>query len=178
MANYLVLGKPQTYTGLGTIATYVVPAGTLTQNYTVRVQQTYIAADPISKINAGSGQGLGSGTGGGSFGFTKGDQGAGNGGVGQGFGAANSYQQPPVYGSNTPAPASATTSEVITLVKKNSVTQFTGTTPAVEQSSLNFSFTLVAVAAADTIELVLSSAAASDNQLSGVTTTVSISQGL
>lgn len=178
MANYLNLGQPQTYNGLGTIATYVVPAGTLTQNYTIRVQQTYPAAAPIGNDNAGSGLGKGSGTGGGSFGFTKGDQGLGNGGVGQGFGAANNYQQPPVYGSNEYAPASATTSQVSTLVKKNSVTQFTGTTPALIQRSLQFSYTLVGVAASDTIELVLSSSAASDNQLSGVTTTVSISQGL
>lgn len=176
MANYLLLNQNQVWNGLGTL-TYTVPAGTATQAYNVQVQTTFPAAVPISTSNAGSGKGLGAGTGGGGEGFTKGDQGAGEGGVGQGFGTGNNYQQPPSAASNVTA-SNPVTSGLVIVVEKNAVTQYTATTPAVFQSALQFKVSLPGVAAGDSITVVLSSAVSSDNQLSGVTSNISVGQGL
>lgn len=191
MANYLLLNQPQVFNGLGTM-TYVVPTGTDTQLYTVQVQTTFpsypavnsvpsstvgVGANvfPTVPLGAGSGMGLGAGTGGGGTGFTKGDQGTGQGGVGQGFGTGNSYQQPPSAASNATA-SSAQGSSLSIVVAKDAVTQYTSTAPVATQGGLQFATTFSA-AAGSSITVVLSSSASVDNQLSGITSTISIQQG-
>lgn len=191
MANYLILNQPQVFNGLGTM-TYSVPAGTSTQLYTVQVQSTFPAypavnslpsssagiganITPVVPLGAGSGMGLGAGTGGGDQGFVLGDRGAGYGGVGQGFGTGNNYKQPPSASSNATY-SSPTTSSLSILVAKNGVTSYTSTAPTPFQGALQFSTTFSA-AASDSITVVLSSSATPDNQLSGITSTISIQQG-
>ncbi len=171
MANYLILNSPQVFNGLGTLS-YVVPT---TGQYNVRCQITVPEAVPTGS-GAGSNKGLGSGTGGGGEGFTGGDLGTGHGGVGQGFGASNGYQQPSAQGSNQTS-GSAVSSGVSVLVKDNSSTIFTAPAFAFEQSALQFKHGFQATAG-HTITVVIGSSTASDAQLSGVTSNVSISQGL
>lgn len=170
MANYLITNQNQVFNGLGTL-TYTVPT---TGNYNVVAQVTVPAAWPIDD-GAGSGVGLGSGTGGGGEGFTGGDLGLGHGGVGQGFGTGNSYQQPSSQPSNVVV-FSPVSSGVSVLVKKNGSTIYTAPAFAFKQSALQFKFGFQATAA-DSITVVLASATASDNQLSGVTSNVSVGQG-
>lgn len=191
MANYLILNQNQVFNGLGTL-TYSV---TSTEAYNVRVQVTMPEAVAINSnvtadsngigaglvsgqlaVGGGSGAGLGAGTGGGGEGFTGGDLGTGHGGVGQGFGAGNSYQQPPSAGSNVTA-NSPVTSQLSIVVNVNGSPVYTATTPAVAQSALQFKTSFLATSG-DSITVVLSSAASSDNQLNGVTSNVSIGQGL
>lgn len=193
MANTLILNQNQIFNGLGTL-TYIVPTGTVTQGYKVRVQTTFPDADPANAnwtdnlagagannvspyMGAGSAYGLGSGTGGGGTGFVKGDQGTGQGGVGQGFGATNSYQQPPSAGSNVTV-NSPIKSSLSIVVNKNSVAQYTSTAPVNFQSALQFETSLAGIAAGDTITVVFSSSATVDNQLNAIMSNVSISQGL
>lgn len=171
MANYLILNQNQVFNGLGTL-TFTVPT---TGSYNVQVQITVPAAPPIDG-GAGSGVGLGSGTGGGGEGFVGGDLGTGHGGVGQGFGAGNSYQQPSSQASNVVVSA-ATTSGISILVKNNGSTIFTAPALALAQSALQFKYSFLATAA-DSITVVIASSTASDNGLSGVTSNVSIGQGL
>lgn len=191
MANYLILNQNQVFNGLGTL-TFTVPT---TGQYNAQVQVTMPAGpaansgvtgnspgiganNPVGNtvLGGGSGAGLGAGVGGGGTGFVSGDRGTGQGGVGQGFGATNNYQQPPSAGSNVTA-KSATTSSLVVLVKNNGATIYTATTPALVQGALQFKTGFLATLG-DSITVVLSSVASSDNQLSGVTSNVSISQGL
>lgn len=179
MANYLILNQNQVFNGLGTL-TYTVAT---TEALNVQVQVTFPKSVAINSNQtgngyngAGSGVGLGAGTGGGGEGFTGGDLGTGHGGVGQGFGAGNSYQQPPSAASNATANSPVSSSLVI-LVKKNGSTIYTATSPAQFQSALQFRTSFLATAA-DSITVVISSVASSDSQLSGVTSNISIGQGL
>ncbi len=190
MANYLILNQNQVFNGLGTL-TYTVAT---TEALNVQVQCTFPEAAPINNnvtansaglggglfdqlaVGGGSGMGLGAGTGGGAQGFVLGDRGTGSGGVGQGFGTGNNYQQPPAASSNSTA-NSAVTSQLSIVVNKNGSPIYTSTAPAVAQGALQFKTSFLATAA-DSITVVLSSAASSDNQLSGVTSNVSVSQGL
>lgn len=185
MANTLILNQPQVWNGTGTL-TFTIPA---TAQYNVKVQTTFpfypavnagasnglarAASDGI--IGAGSGMGLGSGTGGGGEGFTGGDLGVGHGGVGQGFGAGNSYQQPSAQPSNA-IPSSPQESTLSIVVNKNGSPIYTSTAPTIGQSGLQFQTNFLATLN-DTITVVLSSAASVDNQLSGITSNVSIGQG-
>lgn len=171
MADYLILNKPFVFNGLGTLTYNVTETG----NYNVNVQTTFPAADPISYDAAGSGHGRGAGTGGGGQGFVLGDRGLTYGGVGQGFGTGNNYQQPPSAGSNI-TQSSPVTSSLSILVKKNGVTIYTSTTPAVDMSALQFKTSFQATVS-DVITVVLSSSATSDNQKSGITSNISIGQG-
>jgi poly(3-hydroxybutyrate) depolymerase len=171
MANYLILNQSQVFNGLGTL-TYTVPT---TGQYNVSVQVTVPEAVATGSF-AGSNQGLGSGTGGGGEGFTGGDLGTGHGGVGQGFGAGNGYQQPSSQGSNQTS-GSAVSSGVSILVKKNGSTIFTAPAFVAGQSALQFKYGFLATAA-DSITVVIASSTGSDNGLNGVTSNVSISQGL
>lgn len=194
MANTLLLNQTQVFNGLGTL-TYTVPVGTATQLYSVQVQTSFPQAvpqnavwngntagmgsnNPIGNaIGAGSGSGLGSGTGGGGQGFILGDRGLGFGGVGQGFGTGNNYQQPPSAGSNV-LPNSYVQSSLLIVVNKNGVAQFTSTLPTQSQGALQFKTNSFSAAASDVITVVLSSSASVDNQLSGITSNVSVAQGL
>lgn len=171
MANYLILNQNQVFNGLGTLTYTVADTG----QYNVRVEVTFPSAAPIDD-GAGSGVGLGAGTGGGGEGFTGGDLGLGHGGVGQGFGTGNGYQQPPAAGSNVTS-HNPVTSGLSILVKKNGSTVYTAPTPAVAQGAIQFKTSFLA-SAADSITVVIDSIVASDSQLSGVTSNVSISQGL
>lgn len=171
MANYLILNQPQVWNGLGTL-TYTVPT---TGNYNVRMSITVPQA-VTQGDGAGSNTGLGSGTGGGAQGFILGDRGTGFGGVGQGFGTGNNYQQPSVQGSNeTSGPT--VSSGVSVLVKNNGSTVFTAPALTATQSALQFKFALQATAA-DSITVVIASATASDNGLNGVESIVALNQGL
>jgi len=171
MANYLILNQNQVFNGLGTL-TFTIPT---TGQYNVQCQITVPEAVPTGS-GAGSNKGLGSGTGGGGEGFTGGDLGTGHGGVGQGFGASNGYQQPSAQGSNQSSGA-AISSGVSVLVKNNGSTIYTAPAFAVAQSALQFKFGFAATAA-DSITVVIGSSTASDNNLSGVTSNVSVGQGL
>lgn len=172
MANYLILNQNQIWNGLGTL-TYTIAA---TGAYNVQVQSTFPSAYPIDG-GAGSGEGLGAGTGGGGEGFTGGDLGPGFGGVGQGFGEGNDYQQPSAQGSNIGAIRAPVTSSLSIVVNKNGSPIYTATTPALVQSAVQFKTSFLA-SVNDSITVVLSSSASSDNQLSGVTSNISIGQGL
>lgn len=199
MANTLILNQNQVFNGLGTL-TYTVPTGTATQGYNVQVQTTFPDADPVNAnwsgnvagaganngallyMGAGSAYGLGSGTGGGDQGFVNGDRGlgavgTGKGGVGQGFGTANNYPQPISAGSDITV-NSPLASSLSIVVNKNAVAQYTSTAPVNFQSALQFKTTLAGLVAGDVITVVLSSSASIDNQLSGITSNISISQGL
>lgn len=172
MANTLILNQSQVWNGLGTL-TYVVPT---TGVYNVQVQSTVPQA-VIEGDGAGSGTGLGSGAGGGGTGFSAGGAGTSHGGVGQGFGAnVSGYNQPPTYGSNETTTA-AVSSSLVVLVKDNGSTIYTAPTVGQSQSSLKFKYGFTATAG-HSITVVFSSAAGSDNQLAGVTSNVSIGQGL
>lgn len=171
MANYLVLNQSQVFNGLGTL-TYTVPT---TGAYNVQVQTTYQASAPTGD-GAGSNTGLGSGTGGGGEGFTGGDLGPGHGGVGQGFGPSNGYQQPSAQGSNQTS-GSQVTSGLSIVVNKNGSPIYTASAPALMQSAQQFKYSFLSTAA-DSITVVFSSSTASDEGLSGVTSNVSIGQGL
>lgn len=171
MANYLILNQNQVFNGLGTL-TYSVAS---TEAYNVQVQVTFPEADPVNN-GAGSGIGFGSGAGGGANGFTGGGSGLGSGGKGLGFGASNNYPQPPSYGANFTANSSVTSGLSI-VVNKNGTPIYTSSAPAVEQSALQFKTSFLA-SNGDSITVVLSSAVSSDNQLSGVTSNISIGQGL
>lgn len=171
MANTLILNQTQVFNGLGTL-TYTVAT---TGQYNVKVQSTFPQWF-LEGYAAGSNQGLGSGTGGGGEGFTGGDLGLGHGGVGQGFGASNGYQQPSAQGSNqTTNPAVASAFEVV--VNNNGSPIYTSTLPTFSQSSLQFKYGFLATAA-DVITVVISSANASDKNLNGPTSNISIGQGL
>lgn len=194
MANYLILNQPQVWNGLGTL-TYTVAT---TGSFKVKVFSTFPAAPPVNSIpnsnlaqqtvpgigvgalgpcGAGSGMGLGAGTGGGGEGFTGGDLGTSHGGVGQGFGTGNSYQQPPSASSNATA-SSATSSSLSIVVNQNGTPLTTNfVSPKVAQSGEKIEVSFQGTAA-DTITVVLTSSASSDNQLSGVTSIISIEEGL
>lgn len=173
MANFLILNQNQVFNGLGTL-TFTVPT---TGNYNVQYQGTVPEAVPVD-AGAGSGVGLGSGAGGGdATGFAKGGNGTGQGGVGQGFGAVpNNYNQPSSYGSNA-TPGAAVSSALVVLVKNNGSTIFTAPVLSATQSSLQFKYSFQATAA-DSVTVVLSSANASDAVLNGLTSNISIGQGL
>jgi hypothetical protein len=191
MANTLILNQPQVWNGLGTL-TYTVAT---TEALNVQVQVTFpeavainsnvvansagVGADLVTgqlAMGGGSGAGLGAGTGGGGSGFTGGDLGTGHGGVGQGFGAGNSYQQPPSASSNITA-NSPVSSGLSIVVNNNGSPIYTSTAPATYQSALQFRTSFLA-SAGDVITVVLSSAVSSDNQLNGVTSNISVGQGL
>ncbi len=180
MANYLILNKPQVFNGLGTL-TYSV---TTTEALNVQVQVTFPEAVAINSNLAGdsySGAGSGVGLGAGRSplldrDFTDGDMGLGYGGSGYGFEEAVSYPQPPAAGSNATA-NNPITSQLSIVVNQNGSPIYTSTAPAVAQSALQFKKSFLA-SSGDTITVVLSSAASSDNQLSGVTSTISVGQGL
>lgn len=171
MANYLILNNPQVFNGLGTL-TYVVAT---TGQYNVQVQTTVPEAIQQGS-EAGSGKGLGSGTGGGGEGFVRGDFGPGYGGVGQGFGAGNNYQQPSSQPSNQEAGPSVSSGLSI-VINDNGSPIFTAPTIAFQQSAQQFKFGFQATAG-HTITVVLASATASDNALNGLTSIVSIGEGL
>jgi hypothetical protein len=171
MANYLVLNQPQPFVGLGTL-TYNVPS-TGAGLYSVIFSVTVPVG--ITGNVAGSGYGLGSGTGGGAEGFTGGDLGTGHGGVGQGFGAANGYQQPPSYGSNQVAGVT-TSSGLTVVVKDGGSTLFTAPTITATQGAYQFKYTFQA-ANSDAITVVLSSSTLSDEGLNGLVSTTTIQQG-
>lgn len=166
----LILNQPYVFVGLGTLTHTIAADGAYNVRFGVTVPEAIAIGD-----GAGSGTGLGSGAGGGGTGFVAGDQGLGHGGVGQGFGATNGYQQPPAYGSNETSGADIS-SALSVLVKKNGSTIFTAPALSTTQSEQQFKFSLSAVAT-DVITVVLASAAASDNALNGVKSTVSIGQG-
>ena len=170
MANYLILNQNQVFNGLGTLTYTVAKTG----NYNVQVQST-VPQSVATGDGAGSNTGLGAGTGGGGEGFTGGDLGPGHGGVGQGFGASNGYQQPPAAGSNQTS-GSNVSSSLSVVVNKNGSPIYTATTPAVFQSALQFKYSFQA-ALNDSITVVFSSAASSDNALNGLTSNVSVGQG-
>lgn len=171
MANYLILNQNYVFNGLGTL-TYTVPT---TGQYNVRVQLTVPQAEPAGD-GAGSNTGLGSGTGGGGEGFVRGDFGPTYGGVGQGFGTGNGYQQPSAQGSNETT-GSAVSSAVTVVVNNNGSPIYTAPAFKFAQEALQFKFGFQATAA-DSITVVFASATASDNAYSGVTSNVSIGQGL
>jgi hypothetical protein len=171
MANYLLLNQPQVFNGVGTL-TYVIPT---TGAYNVAVSSTVPEAIAPGS-GAGSQKGLGSGAGGGGTGFTGGDLGTGHGGVGQGFGTGNSYQQPPSYGSNQTSGSAVSTGLTI-VVNDNGTPIFTAGTFTATQSAQQFKTGFLATAG-HTITVVFASSTASDNKLSGVTSIVSINQGL
>ena len=171
MANYLILNQSQVWNGLGTLTYTVADTGA----YNVQVQTTFPQAF-IEGSGAGSGQGLGSGTGGGDQGFILGDRGPGYGGVGQGFGTSNNYQQPSSQPSNqTTNPG--VSSELSIVVNVNGSPVYTSTAPTFGQSALQFKTSFLATAA-DSITVVISGNATSDAVLNGVVSQVSISQGL
>lgn len=193
MSVTLILNQPFVTTGLQTY-TYTVPTGVAAATpYSVQVQAFFPGFAPQNALanqtagvgnntqveqtfGAGSGVGFGAGTGGGGTGFVQGDGGTGKGGVGQGFGTGNSYQQPPSAGSNADA-NTFTTSGISIVVNKNSVPQFTSITPGLVQKSIQFRTSLF-LTAADTVTVVVTGNATSDAQLSGVTVTAAIQQGL
>lgn len=188
MANpILILNQPQVFNGLGTL-TYTNPT---TGNYNVRVSSTFLANAAINSganqsagigyatggvpVGAGSGMGEGAGTGGGGEGFVNGDKGLGQGGVGQGFGASNGYQQPSAQASNA-LPQNPLTSGLSIVVNVNGSPVYTSVVPAVVQSAEQFKYSFQSNAG-DVITVVLSSSVATDNLLSGVTSTIAINQG-
>lgn len=190
MANLiLILNKPQVSNGLDDF-TYTVPSGTATQFYSVQVDAlvpfneainskvptaTGIGLGTLGFMGAGNGMGLGAGTGGGGQGFVLGDRGTTFGGVGQGFGTGNNYQQPPSAASNATA-QSPTNSSLSIVVAKNAVALFTSTAPTGRQYQVKFS-TMFSAAAGDVITITATSSASVDNQLSGVTITAALLQG-
>lgn len=186
MANYLILDKPQIWNGLGTL-TYTVAS---TGAYNVQVQTTFpgavaqnskptgagVGSEFNQILGAGSGMGLGAGTGGGASGFTGGDLGTGYGGKGLGFGTGNNYQQPPSAASNAVA-SDPVKSSLSIVVNKNGSPIYTSTAPVYGQNALQFKTSFLA-SASDEITVVLSSSASVDNQLSGITSNISIGSGL
>lgn len=173
MANYLLLNQTQVFNGLGTL-TFTVPT---TGSYNVLFSTTVPEALAPGS-GAGSNKGLGSGVGGGTlYGFAVGGAGTGHGAAGQGFGSDTAgYQQPPSYGSNQTS-GSATSSALSVLVKDNGSTVFTAPTLTATQSAMQFKYPFQATAG-HSITVVLSSANASDNTLNGLTSNVSVGQGL
>lgn len=174
MANILFLNQPYVSVGLSTY-TFTIPSAGL---YTVVFESTIPQADPTGD-GAGSGQGLGSGKGGGDqYGFAKGGGGLGTGSQGDGFGPDNSgYQQPPAAGSNATS-GPAIESSLVVLVKQNGSTVLTAPAIAVpDQSNLRFKLTLNC-AAADAIEIDMTSSNAADNLLNSLKTSAAINQGL
>ena len=171
MSNILNLNQPYVFNGLGTL-TFTVPTTGL---YNVRCQTTVPVALATGD-GGGSGQGLGAGTGGGGEGFTGGDLGLTHGGVGQGFGPTNGYQQPSAAGSNATQGA-AVSSSLSIVVNQNASPIYTAPSLTPTDSAIQFKTSIVATAA-DVITVVLSSSAASDKVLNGVSSVVSIGQGL
>lgn len=191
MANYLILNQNQVFNGLGTLTYTVVTTEALNvqvqvtfpeavaQNRTVVGNSAGIGSGLVTgqlAVGGGSGAGLGAGTGGGGSGFVDGDAGTSHGGVGQGFGTGNNYQQPPSAATNSVA-ASDVLSSLSIVVNKNGVAVYTSTAPAGQQKSLQFKTSFLA-SSSDSITVVLSSSASVDNQLSGITSNVSVGQGL
>lgn len=166
----LILNQNYVQNGVGTL-TYTVPSDGI---YNVQVQVTAPSALATGD-GAGSGTGLGSGAGGGAEGTIRGDFGLGFGGVGQGFGVGNGYQQPPAYGSNETM-GSPVSSALVVVVNKNGSPIYTAPVLTPTQSSLEFK-TSAPFAAADVITVVLSSSGAPDNQLNSVKSNISIGQG-
>lgn len=172
MSNPLILNIPQVASGLQ-VFTLTLPA---TGQYNAQVQASVPQALAIGS-GAGSGTGLGNGTGGGGEGFVRGDFGAGFGGVGQGFGASNGYQQPSVNITTNPQGASVSSSLVITIVNTTtSTTLYTSTSFVPTQDYLKFKIPFQA-ALNDVITITYSSAGASDKTLNGLVSTTTIGQG-
>ncbi len=166
----LILNQQYVQTGPGQLD-FTTPAAS---QYNVTFQAT-LPNSLATGDGAGSGTGLGSGAGGGGEGFTGGDLGPSHGGVGQGFGAHNGYQQPPVYGSNeTTGPA--TQSTLVVTIKNGASTIYTSETPTPTQSEMKFKFSFQAAASA-AIHVVLTSAGIPDNQLNSLKSQIQIGQG-
>ena len=172
MANTLILNQNQVFNGLGTL-TYTVAT---TGNYNVQVQTTVPSA-PLEGDGAGSNTGLGAGKGGGTVsGFARGGAGTGNGATGQGFGSDTSgYNQPIASGSNE-STSPAISSGLSIVINDNGSPIFTAPVIGQAQSSIQFKYSFQATAT-HVITVVLASSTASDNQLSGITSNVSIGEG-
>jgi hypothetical protein len=180
MATYLTLNQNYIQTGLGTL-TQIIPATVSSFNipvvnipFSVSCQVTVPSALATGD-GAGSGQGLGSGRGGGLNGLNNGDLGLGHGGVGQGFGPSNGYQQPPAAGSNaTTGPALSSTLSIV--VKQNGTTVYTA--PAFTPSQLSLQFTCPLLCnAADSITIVFASSGAPDEAFQAIKANVNVTQG-
>ena len=181
MSNVLTLNQPQVNVGLVT-CTCTIPA-TVAGGYVagglfnVKVQYTVPEA-LATGTGAGSGKGLGSGAGGGAEGFTDGDLGPGFGGVGQGFGVGNGYQQPAIdIKSNPQGPSVSSALEITVVNTTQSVTYYTSTIPSPTQSAEQFTV-VFSPAIGDVITITLSSSNASDKVLIGVISQISCSQGM
>ena len=180
MSNILILNQPYVNVGLDTMTYTIVP--TLTNPagagiYNVAVQVT-VPSYLATGSGAGSGQGLGAGKGGGdAAGFARGGLGAGDGAIGQGFGAdLSGYQQPPAAGSNQTS-GSAISSSLSVVVNQNGTPVYT--MPALTPTEGAFQFkTDILCANSDVITVVLSSSGAPDKLLNTVQSTITIGQGL
>jgi len=174
------LGQGQT--GLGTSFPTPIPLATTIPNLdsvSTGGGHTGVSALPGATADgaSGKGSGYGAGAGGGDLdGFSRGANGTGFGGVGQGFGPAVGYPQPGAY-TNTPTTGPAVSSALSLVVAKNASTIYTSTGFTAQQSAQQFKFGFSATAT-DTITVTPSSANASDNTLNGVKLTVTIQQGL
>ncbi len=181
MSNFLILGRNYVQNGLGTL-TFTVPAtilnGPAVSNviFTVACQTTVPEALPTG-YGAGSGDGHGAGAGGGDIdGFAAGGSGLGLGGVGQGFGPVpNNYKQP-IADVRTPASGPAVSSALSIVVNKNGSPVYTAPAFTPTQSALQFKTSFLCTAA-DSITIVFSSSNASDNNLNGIQSNVSIYVG-
>lgn len=180
MSILLTLNQPLVSVGIQTLTFTIPAAGSVVPTggagvYTVK-GSVFVPESLPTGSGAGSGQGLGSGTGGGAEGFTGGDLGLGHGGVGQGFGVGNGYQQPSSYGSNQTSGA-AVTSTLSVVVNQNGSPILTLANFVPGQNAVEFSKQLLG-AVNDVITVVLSSSSASDKTLNGVQSTIAINQGL
>lgn len=168
-------------TGLGTNFPTPIPLATTTPNLpstALGSGNTGLGSGGSENDNAtGNGSGHGAGAGGGDeAGFARGGLGTSDGGVGQGFGpSVSGYGQPPVN-VVTPTTFPAISSGVTIVVNQNGSPVFTAPTIGQSQSAQQFKFSLQCTAT-DVITVVLSSSTASDEQLSGVQSNVSIGTG-
>lgn len=180
MSNVLFLNQPQVGVGLQVYTIAIpstVPGGYVAGGlFNAKVQVSFPEAVNTGS-GAGSNKGLGAGAGGGGEGFTGGDLGLGHGGVGQGFGAGNGYQQPPINVTTNPqGPAISSALQITVVNTTQSITYYTSTLPAFEQSALQFKTSFLPTIG-DTITITLSSANDSDKTLNGLVSTITVSQG-
>jgi len=181
MSNVLTLNQPMVNQGLVT-CTCTIPA-TVAGGYVAgglfnaQVQVTFPEAVNTGS-GTGSGKGLGNGAGGGGEGFVRGDFGPSFGGVGQGFGPGNGYQQPPILVTTNPqGPAISSALQITVVNTTKSITYYTSTLPAFEQSALQFK-TVFSPSIGDVITITLSSANASDTIDIGPVSTITVAQGM
>lgn len=176
--NYIQVGLGTlTFTVPATVSALSVPV--VNVPFSVRCQVT-IPQALITGAGAGSGlqNGHGAGAGGGdASGMALGGNGPGEGGVGQGFGPVpNNYQQPPID-VITPTTGPLISSTLSIVVNLNGSPVFTAPAFASRQSSLQFKTPGFLCNAADTITVVFSSSTLSDEQLQGINSNVSVTQG-